>query len=121
MPPCGCWRSTRIPASPSAGRCWRRSSDERVHDGCRLAIPRRVAVPPPTGRHARSVDGQEVDAIRESWLVEDRWWTERPLRRRYWEVVTVCGRNEVVFRDLIGREVVAPALSGRSTLALNVA
>ena len=38
--------------------------------------------------------------MRESWLVEDRWWTERPLRRRYWEVVTTCGRNEVVFHDL---------------------
>ena len=46
------------------------------------------------------VDGREVDAVRESWLVEDRWWTEKPLRRHYWEVVTVCGRNEVVFCDL---------------------
>jgi hypothetical protein len=24
------------------------------------------------------------------------------LRRRYWEIVTVCGRNEVVFRDVLG-------------------
>jgi hypothetical protein len=47
------------------------------------------------------VDGREVDAVRESWLIEDRWWTERPLRRRYWELVTVCGRNEIVFHDLI--------------------
>jgi CO dehydrogenase/acetyl-CoA synthase delta subunit len=38
--------------------------------------------------------------VRESWLLEDRWWTDRPLRRRYWEVVTACGRNEVVFHDL---------------------
>jgi CO dehydrogenase/acetyl-CoA synthase delta subunit len=43
-----------------------------------------------------------VDAVRESWLVEDRWWTDRPLRRRYWEVVTTCGRNDVVFHDLEG-------------------
>jgi len=35
-------------------------------------------------------------------LIEDRWWTERPLRRRYWEIVTKCGRNEVVFCDLLG-------------------
>jgi hypothetical protein len=46
------------------------------------------------------VDGRAVDAVRESWLVEDRWWTDRPLRRRYWEVVTTCGRNDVVFREL---------------------
>jgi CO dehydrogenase/acetyl-CoA synthase delta subunit len=46
------------------------------------------------------VGGREVEAVRESWLVEDRWWTDVPLRRRYWEVVTTCGRDLVVFRDL---------------------
>ena len=46
------------------------------------------------------IDGRAVDAVRESWLIEDRWWTDRPLRRRYWEIVTICGRDEVVFRDL---------------------
>ena len=49
----------------------------------------------------RSSEQREVDAVRESWLIEDRWWTEKPLRRRYWEVVTTCGRDEVVFHDLI--------------------
>ncbi len=47
-----------------------------------------------------TVAGKEVEAIRESWLIEDRWWTDAPLRRRYWEVVTAEGRNRVVFRDL---------------------
>jgi hypothetical protein len=46
------------------------------------------------------VDGRPVDAVRESWLIEDRWWTDQPLRRRYWEVVTEDGRNLVVFREL---------------------
>ena len=44
--------------------------------------------------------GRGVEAVSESWLVEDRWWSERPLRRRYWEVVTDDGRNLVVFREL---------------------
>ena len=48
-----------------------------------------------------AVDGREVEAVRESWLVEDRWWTPAPVRRRYWEVVTACGRNLVVYRDLV--------------------
>jgi CO dehydrogenase/acetyl-CoA synthase delta subunit len=52
-----------------------------------------------TGR-PEAVGSRAVEAVRESWLVEDRWWTERPLRRRYWEVVTTCGRNDVVFREL---------------------
>jgi hypothetical protein len=42
-----------------------------------------------------------VEAVRESWLVEDRWWTDAPLRRRYWEVLVAGGRNTVVFRDLV--------------------
>jgi hypothetical protein len=38
--------------------------------------------------------------VRESWLVEDRWWTEQPLRRRYWELVSESGRDLVVYHDL---------------------
>ena len=66
----------------------------------RLAVPRRVAVTAGTDGRPLQVDQREVDAVRESWLIEDRWWTEKPLRRRYWEVVSVQGRNLVVFHDL---------------------
>jgi hypothetical protein len=67
----------------------------------RLGIPRRVVVcAGDDDGFPLTVDGRSVDAVRESWLVEDRWWTDRPLRRRYWELVTTCGRNEVVFHDL---------------------
>lgn len=50
------------------------------------------------------VAGEPVELVRESWLLEDRWWTERPLRRRYWELVSVRGRNVVVFHDLCSGE-----------------
>jgi hypothetical protein len=46
------------------------------------------------------VNGERIEAVRETWLVEDRWWTARPLRRRYWELVSARGRNLVVFHDL---------------------
>jgi hypothetical protein len=42
----------------------------------------------------------EVDAVREQWLVEDRWWTPRPVRRRYFELTTADGADWVVFCDL---------------------
>jgi hypothetical protein len=48
------------------------------------------------------VDGEAVEALRESWLVEDRWWSAEPLRRRYWELMGAHGRNLVVFHDLCG-------------------
>ena len=51
--------------------------------------------------HPETIDGHAIEAIRESWLIEDRWWTDVPLRRRYWEVVTADGRNLVAFRDLV--------------------
>ena len=42
-----------------------------------------------------------VESVLEEWVVEDRWWTGRPLRRRYFECVLENGRNVVVFRDIV--------------------
>jgi hypothetical protein len=69
----------------------------------RIAQPRRTRVEADAvdGRPL-AVAGRAVDAVRESWLVEDRWWNGSPIRRRYWEVVTTCGRDLVVFHDLRG-------------------
>jgi hypothetical protein len=66
----------------------------------RLSVPRRVAVSAAPDGRPLTVADCPVDAVREAWLIEDRWWTEKPLRRRYWEVVTTCGRDEIVFHDL---------------------
>jgi hypothetical protein len=66
----------------------------------RLSEPRTVAVATGEGGRPATVGGRAVEAVRESWLVEDRWWTDAPLRRRYWEVVTADGRDLVVYRDL---------------------
>jgi hypothetical protein len=65
-----------------------------------LHLPRPVRVRMAAGGVPLSVDGQPVELVRESWLVEDRWWTDSPLRRRYWEVLSARGRNLVVFHDL---------------------
>jgi hypothetical protein len=37
--------------------------------------------------------------VREEWRVVDRWWTDDPIDRRYFEVVLEGGQNAVVFRD----------------------
>jgi hypothetical protein len=70
----------------------------------RLAKPKPAPVSAGDQGRPETVDGREVEAVRESWLVEDRWWTPVPVRRRYWEVVTTCGRDLVVFRDLVEGE-----------------
>jgi hypothetical protein len=47
----------------------------------------------------RRVNHQGVLLLREEWRVLDRWWTEEPVNRRYFEVVLESGENTVVFRD----------------------
>jgi CO dehydrogenase/acetyl-CoA synthase delta subunit len=66
----------------------------------RLAEPLRVAVRADRRGRPLSVGGRAVDAIRETWLIEDRWWTAAPVRRRYWEVVTASGELLILFREL---------------------
>ena len=46
-----------------------------------------------------AVAGVRVKEIGEFWIVEDRWWTEQPIHRHYWELITVTGDNVVVFHD----------------------
>ncbi len=67
----------------------------------RLAAPRPVEVTAGERGIPVQVGGRPVEAMVEDWLVEDRWWDERPVRRRYFELVLAGGRNVVVFRDLI--------------------
>lgn len=65
-----------------------------------LSRPRRAKVQVSRG-DPLAIDGARVELVRETWLVEDGWWTEKPLRRRYWEVVSTSGRCIVVFHDLV--------------------
>jgi len=48
----------------------------------RLATPRAVTVRVTDGGRPAAVDGRAVEAVRESWLVEDRWWSDAPVRGR---------------------------------------
>ena len=64
----------------------------------RLNEPRSVAVCVRSGTPAE-VDRVVVAAVRDEWRVVDRWWTDEPVQRRYFELVLASGRNVVVFVD----------------------
>ncbi|HYQ77753.1 MAG TPA: hypothetical protein VEP91_01420 [Solirubrobacterales bacterium] len=64
----------------------------------RLYAPERVAVRTDPGGAPTAVEGVGVEAVREEWLVEDRWWTPKPLRRHYFELALGDGRALTVFR-----------------------
>lgn len=70
----------------------------------RLYAPEPVAVRAGTGGLPLAVDGTAVEAVREQWEVDDRWWIPERLRREYFELALARGRSVVVFRC---------ALSGR--------
>jgi hypothetical protein len=67
--------------------------------------PRRVNEPQPAlvETHVDGVPAQvnrrAVALVREEWRVVDRWWTEQPVSRRYFDVVLAGGERAVVFRD----------------------
>jgi hypothetical protein len=47
----------------------------------------------------RTVNRAAVALVREEWRVVDRWWTEMPVSRRYFDVVLAGGEHAVVFFD----------------------
>ena len=65
----------------------------------RLNEPHPARVEAPEGVPT-SVGGTLVAVVREEWRVFDRWWTEQPVRRRYFDLVLATGENIAVFYDL---------------------
>jgi len=45
------------------------------------------------------VNRQGVTLVREEWRVVDRWWTEEPVSRRYFDVVLESGQHAAVFHN----------------------
>ena len=66
----------------------------------RLSQPKPAEVEVGPDGMPSAVRRSTVHSVAEDWVVEDRWWTGRPLRRRYFELVLADGANVVVFRDL---------------------
>jgi len=65
----------------------------------RINAPRAALVEAsPVGVPVR-VNRECVALVREEWRVVDRWWTEEPLDRRYYEVVLESGQNVCVYRN----------------------
>ena len=66
----------------------------------RLNEPRPALVEAGFDGGPREVDRQAVMLVREEWRVVDRWWTDDPVSRRYFDVVLESGERRVVFRDV---------------------
>lgn len=65
----------------------------------RLNAPRPALVEAQASGIPKRVNRQSVATVREEWRVVDRWWTDDPVARRYFDVVLESGENTVVYRD----------------------
>ena len=70
-----------------------------VRSAGRVNEPRPALVQASFDGSPERVNRHAVALLREEWRVVDRWWTEQPVSRRYFEVVLESGQNVVVFRD----------------------
>ena len=68
----------------------------------RFNAPRAARVAANAAGAPVEVNHQSVAFVREEWRVVDRWWTEEPVVRRYFELVLESGENTVVFHDGAG-------------------
>src|SRR5919201_356627 len=69
------------------------------HDGQQLELLTAAVVEVSFDGTPWQVNRQPVAVVREEWRVVDRWWTEEPISRRYFDVVLQSGENAVVFSD----------------------
>lgn len=68
-----------------------------------LQQPRPAIVSTGKDGHPLRIKNRRIESERERWVVEDAWWTSRPVRRRYFEVVLEGGACTVVFQDLASK------------------
>lgn len=101
-------RSRALPERSPGGDGTQEGVKEGAHGGTlgssvrsagRLNAPRAVLVEPDVDGTPGKVNRRQVALVREEWRVVDRWWTEEPVHRRYFDVVLEGGENTVVFRD----------------------
>jgi hypothetical protein len=86
-----------------------KSSDRHASDtsrsnerALRLNLPRQCRVETTADGRPLRIDGRAVESVRERWLIDEGWWSDTPIRRRYSEIVLDGGRLAVVFEDLRG-------------------
>jgi hypothetical protein len=65
----------------------------------RLNAPRPALVEATFEGTPWKVNHEPVAVVREEWRVVDRWWTEEPVDRRYFDLVLESGQHVCVFRD----------------------
>ncbi len=79
-----------------------------THSLQQLTIPHptRVICAPNGVPHAVDIAGRRrtVVAVRDQWIAQDRWWTDDPIERHFYELIVDPGRVVFVFCELRSSE-----------------
>ena len=75
---------------------------EVVEDGAERPVS--ITLPPAhslrlTQKGRSLTRGLTITSINDLWQVDDEWWRERPISRRYYQVTTQDERRLTIFRD----------------------
>ena len=68
-----------------------------------LNLPKPVKVELDVSGKPRAVGQSAVEAVLDSWRIDDEWW-RKPIARGYYEIVLTGGKRIVLFENLITRE-----------------
>jgi hypothetical protein len=68
----------------------------RLHQ---LNQPRPINVEADASGTPLSVDRRAVEALLETWRIDDEWWRPRPIKRAYWRLLLEDGRTVDVYCD----------------------
>ena len=68
------------------------------------ARPLSISLPPASPRTQARRDRSQaqtlmINSIEDVWQVDDEWWREKPISRKYYRVVTENDRHFTIFRD----------------------
>jgi hypothetical protein len=94
-------RTPRSPRSPASASAPAPAGEAAIRILGGLAEPRPTRVEATAQGVPLRVEGRAVESIRETWQVEEGWWTASPVRRRYHEVVIAGGRLLTLYEDLV--------------------
>ena len=77
-------------------------AEDRTERPVSVSLPPTISNRPTRSRRPAQEVGHlrlAITAINDLWQVDDEWWRERPISRRYYQITTKDDRRLTIFRD----------------------
>jgi len=78
-------------------------AEDRMERPVSVSLPPTISNRPTRSSHRPAQEVRSpylsITAINDLWQVDDEWWRERPISRRYYQITTSNDRRLTIFRD----------------------